>query len=85
MEGEHGPGADDVGVGADGRSVGRVQRVPAAGQREPGRDAGQRVTGLHDVPCGLRGVVCAALDGVPTVNALVSVISCVIFALRVFA
>ena len=52
--GQHqdGAGADDIGVGADARPVGRVQGRPAAAHGQAGGNAGQRVAGLHDVPGG---------------------------------
>ena len=49
---QDGAGPDDIRIGADERPVRRVKSRPAAAHAETRGDAGQRVTGLHDI---LRG------------------------------
>ena len=74
--GEHGARVDRVGIGADGRLIGRVQGLPPAAQAQRGRDARQGVTSpdpvvrersmarRHERGAGAEPVRIAA-DGVP--------------------
>ena len=51
-DGQHGAGADELRVGADGVPVGGVQGLPAAGHAEGGGDGGQGVAGPHGPRAG---------------------------------